>query len=301
MHDDNLYSEVRAALNLACAAIGVDAAGARLLRLHSNAVFHLPDSGLVARISTGHDAHRRIAASLAVTAWLAEQGFPTIAPARPHPVQAGSFLASFWQYVDIADADRTAAQLASIVRELHAMTAPPFELPGMDMPGMLRVSAETVAAHPDAFNDGDGTFLADRIAGLGQQWEELRFALPSGLIHGDAHPNNLLPTSGARVLIGDWDSTCLGPREWDLVQPHYFHRRFATTKDDLDRAARVYGWDIRSWSGLDTLIAVREITGLGSYIRTAAVKPSTRDELTYRIATLRAGDTLAAWHSPQPR
>lgn len=298
MHDD-LYAEVRAALNTACAAIGVDAADARLLRLHSNAVFHLPGPDLVARISTGRDTHPRIAASLAVTAWLAKRGFPTIAPAHPHPVQAGPFLASFWRYVDIADTDRTAAQLASILRELHAMTAPPFELPGMDMPGMLKACAATVTAHPDAFNDGDGTFLADRIAELGHQCDDLRFALPSGLIHGDAHPNNLLPTTAERVLIGDWDSTCLGPREWDLVQPHYFHRRFATTKDDLDRAAQVYGWDIRSWAGLDTLIAVREITGLGSYIRTAAVKPGTRDELAHRIATLRARDTLTPWHSPQ--
>ncbi len=298
MHDD-LYADVRAALKTACAAIGVDAADARLLRLHSNAVFHLPDPDLVARISTGRDTHRRIAASLAVTAWLAKQGFPTVAPAHPHPVQAGPFLASFWQYIDITDTDRTATQLASILRELHAMTAPPFELPSMNMPGMLKACAATVTAHPEAFNDGDETFLADRIAELGHQCDDLRFALPSGLIHGDAHPNNLLPTTTERVLIGDWDNTCLGPREWDLVQPHYFHRRFATTKDDLDRAAQVYGWDIRSWAGLDTLIAVREITGLGSYIRTAAAKPSTRHELTHRIATLRAEDTLAPWHSPQ--
>jgi Ser/Thr protein kinase RdoA (MazF antagonist) len=301
VHDNDLYSQLHGALSTACASIGVDADGARLLRLHSNAVFHLPDRGLIVRISTSPEAHRRIAVSLAVTAWLAEQGFPTIVPAHPHPVQAGQFLASFWHYVEITDADRTAAQLASILRGLHAMAAPPFDLPGMDMPRALKSAAETVLAHPEAFANGDERFLADRIADLKQQWGNLRFALPWGLIHGDAHPNNLLPTTGARVLIGDWDSTCLGPREWDLVQPHYFHRRFATTKDDIDQAARVYSWDVRDWAGLDTLIAVREITGLGSYIRTAAVKPTTKDELAYRIATLRAEDTQAKWHSPQPK
>jgi aminoglycoside phosphotransferase (APT) family kinase protein len=299
VHDDDLYSRLRGALITACASIGVQAGGAQLLRLHSNAVFHLPRPDLIARISTERHGRQRIAVSLAVTAWLAEQGFPTVTPAHLHPVQAGPFLASFWHYVETANIERTAAQLAPILRELHTMAEPPFDLPGIDMPGVLEAAAETVLAHPKAFTADDQSFLTDRIADLEQQWGALCFALPSGLIHGDAHPNNLLPTTTARVLIGDWDSTCLGPREWDLIQPHYFHRRFSTTRADLDRAARVYGWDVRGWTGLDTLIAVREITGLGSYIRTASMKPGARQELTYRIATLRAGDTHAAWHSPQ--
>jgi hypothetical protein len=89
-----------------------------------------------------------------------------------------------------------------------------------------------------------------------------------------------------------------GPREWDLVQSLYFHRRFPSPDDNLDMAARGYGWDLRTWPGADDLVSIREISGLGSYIRTAAAKPDARAELAYRIKTLREGDITAPWNSP---
>jgi aminoglycoside phosphotransferase (APT) family kinase protein len=125
----------------------------------------------------------------------------------------------------------------------------------------------------------------------------MRFALPAGLIHGDAHPNNLLYTRHG-TLLGDWDHVSYGPREWDLVQALYFHRRFPAPADDLDAAAHAYGWDLHTWPGANELVGIREISGLGSYIRTAAAKPSARTELAYRIKTLREHDTTAPWNSP---
>ncbi len=125
----------------------------------------------------------------------------------------------------------------------------------------------------------------------------MRFDLPAGLIHGDAHPNNLLYARRG-VLLGDWDHVGHGPREWDLVQAVYFHRRFPVPGDDLGAAASVYGWDLREWHEVDALVGIREVSGLGSYIRTAAAKPFARAELTYRIKTLREHDATALWNSP---
>lgn len=250
---------------------------------------------MIARVSTG-DSHQRIATSLAVTAWLADQEFPTIRPVLSAPLPAGNFLVSLWHFVHTTDAPRTAADLARILRRLHALPPPPFELPAM--PNALAGTLESARAHPAAFADGDQKWLLDQIAELEAAWTHLEFALPRGLVHGDAHPNNLLTCTGG-ALLGDWDHTGYGPREWDLVQPHYFHRRFTTTRADVDRAACDYGWDIRTWPGLDTLIAVREISGLGSYVRTAAAKPGSKRELAFRIETLRAGDVHTAWNSPQ--
>ena len=125
----------------------------------------------------------------------------------------------------------------------------------------------------------------------------MRFDLSAGLIHGDAYPNNLLYARRG-VLLGDWDHVGHGPREWDLVQAVYFHRRFPVPGDDLGAAASVYGWDLREWHEVDALVGIREVSGLGSYIRTAAAKPFARAELTYRIKTLREHDATALWNSP---
>jgi len=128
---------------------------------------------------------------------------------------------------------------------------------------------------------------------------KLDFPLPAGLIHGDAHIGNLMRSASGQVILGDWDHVATGPREWDLVQIHYIHRRFGRAADeDINAFTTSYGWDIRDWPGLETLIAVREITGLSAHIRTAPYKPFTREQLAYRLDTLRRGETTARWLSP---
>ena len=82
----------------------------------------------------------------------------------------------------------------------------------------------------------------------------------------------------------------------DLAQPHYTCRRLGHPDPaDLDTLAGAYGWDIRGWPGLDTLIAVREITGLAPYIRGATANQAIAAELAHRLDTLRTGQTTARW------
>jgi phosphotransferase family enzyme len=283
------------ALAAACAEAGIAPDGARLLRMHSNTVFYLPASNAVARINTGLDGPSRVAASLAATGWLAGRGFATVRPKVNRPVVHGVVVVSFWEYEETVKAGRSPTALAALVRELHSFRDAPLGL--SSMPNPVLGTAQALQEHPGAFDGDDREWLAGEISACEQRWDAMRFALPAGLIHGDAHPNNLLYTRRG-VLLGDWDHVSYGPREWDLVQAVYFHRRFPAPGDDLDAAARSYGWDLRSWPGVDDLVGIREVSGLGSYIRTAAAKPFARAELAYRIRTLRERDTTAPWNSP---
>jgi hypothetical protein len=99
-------------------------------------------------------------------------------------------------------------------------------------------------------------------------------------------------------VLFDWDSTCHGHRELDLIQLRYAQRRFGRTTEELDALAAAYGWEIRDWEGLNTLIATRELSGLASYVRTAPDKPFSRHELAHRVDTLRRGETTARWNAP---
>jgi len=269
--------------------------GARLLRMHSNTVFYLPASNAVARINTGLDGWNRVAASLAATRWLARQGFPTVRPKVSLPVVHDGVVVSFWEYEETVKAGRSLTALADLLRELHSYQDVSLEL--SPMPDPVLGTAHALQEHPGAFDGDDRDWLASEISVCGQRWNTMRFRLRAGLIHGDAHPNNLLYTRRG-VLLGDWDHVGYGPREWDLVQAVYFHRRFPAPRDDLDAAARIYDWDLRTWPEVNDLIGIREVSGLGSYIRTAAAKPSARTELAYRIKTLRERDTTAPWNSP---
>lgn len=293
---ERLVSErMKHALLAGCRDAGIDGEGAELMRVHSNTVFHLPAADAVARIGSGPDAMEQVAVSLEVTSWLDAIGFATVRPLVRRAFTYDGLTVSFWVFEDAADAVQPSATLASLLRRLHGVRDMPIQVPEMQSP--LRGVARAVRDTPEAFDGDDRSWLEREVRACESRWQSLTFALPTGLIHGDAHPNNLLHTLRGALLC-DWDHVALGPREWDLVQAAYFHRRFPKPSDDLDGAARVYGWDLRLWEGFDELIAVREISGLGAYVRTASSKPSARDELAHRIRTLRDGDIQARWHSP---
>lgn len=100
-------------------------------------------------------------------------------------------------------------------------------------------------------------------------------------------------------MLGDWDHVAVGPREWDLAQVFYTSQRLGyPAQQDVERFGAAYGWDPRDWPGLATLVTIREVSGLGTYIRNAPTQPFSRRELAMRIATLQVGDHSARWNRP---
>lgn len=297
---NSVYDEVHTILTAVGGRLGIPLEDAELLRLHSNATFALPSAGLLVRIATNPAAYQRIATAIAITRWLGRRGFPCTVPAdiAGQPFTERGKVVSFWRYVPLApEPEPTGADLGRLLHDLHAQPDPPQSPGKLADPFISVVSA--IEEQPHAMADEDRDWLKERIASLRGQWNALDFPLPAGLIHGDAHIGNLMRSASGQVILGDWDHVATGPREWDLVQIHYIHRRFGRAADeDINAFTTSYGWDIRDWPGLETLIAVREITGLSAHIRTAPYKPFTREQLAYRLDTLRRGETTARWLSP---
>lgn len=273
---------------------GLDSSRAQLMRLHSNTVIHLPNEDTVARLAVD-EAAAGVAASLAVTEHLAQVGFPTVRPRVAQVVCAEGLVVSFWVYVETVAKPADPGGLAALLRTLHSTDLAELPLPAMASP--LGGVGRALTRHPEALDERDRVWLTDEVARCEALWENMLFRLPRGPIHGDSHPNNLLHTVRGSVL-GDWDHVSRGPREWDLVQEVYFARRFPTNHDDLDAAACSYGWDFRNWPSAEDLVAIREVSGLGAYIRTAAMRPAARAEVAYRIETLREGRISARWNPP---
>lgn len=306
MADSDLLDELRRVLRSVTRRLALDPAEAALVALHSNAIFTLPAHGLVVRIATNRHALARVSASVSITRWLARRGFPCTEPADlpglpDQPIIVDGRIVTCWRHVTLADGPRPSlGELARLLRDLHGQPSPPVPPPPLRDP-LDGVAAE-VAANPDAIATEHRDWLARRIDQLRQEWREMAFPQPDALIHGDAHDHNLMRTGDGRVVLGDWDHVAVGPPAWDLVQPHYIHRRFArVTADDLDQFSQTYGADVRDWPGHTTLIEIREISGLAPYIRTAATRPAFAREVEHRLVTLRRGDTTARWYLPQQR
>jgi Ser/Thr protein kinase RdoA (MazF antagonist) len=301
MDRDSVHGKVGAVLDTAASRLGVPAHDARLLRLHSNASYALPSAGLVIRIATNPRALGPVAASIAVTRWLADRGFPCTVPVPvdDQPFVIAGYVVSAWQYVPTVDTPApTSAEMGDILRELHAQGDPACPLPSLDNP--FGSVAAAISEAPDAMPSASRYWLENRITALHRQWSALDFPRPGGLIHGDAHIGNLMRAASGQAVLGDWDHVATGPREWDLAQIHYMDRRFGRAGENgIHTFAAAYGWDIRTWAGLDTLIAIREVTGLAPYIRAARDRPSYGQQLTYRLHTLQSGDTQARWAPAQ--
>ncbi|GIH90307.1 phosphotransferase family protein [Planobispora siamensis] len=281
------------ALRLACEKAGLDTRGVTLLRDFANRVYHLPAEGAVVRLAqaAAPGKYDRLATSVRVTRWLSDQGFPTVRPLEVRqPVAAEGFLVTFWHHERHAGPAPDPVDLGTILRRLHELPPVPFELPTHDPFGPVRRAIDACRV----LGRDDLDWLLGRCDELAETYyERTRFALPYGLIHGDAHRGNLIRTPEG-LLLCDWDSVCAGPRETDLI-PTLQGVRFGLTEEQRAGFVRAYGHDLTVWAGYPVMRDMRELQTLTAILRNAHRDPVARDELRHRLDSLRAGDDRL-WH-----
>jgi aminoglycoside phosphotransferase (APT) family kinase protein len=280
-------------LRAACAQVGLDSSEATPLREHANAVFLLPASALVARLSRNPSDQVHASTTVALTRWLVSQEFPAPAPADvEQPVNVSGYVVTFWRYYPQGKQSPGTADLGLMLRQLHSLPKPPVLL---DAYRPLHSLGRTVEAST-GLSDADRHWLLDRQGNLLEAYGRLEFPLGVGLIHGDAYPGNTL-WDGSRALLGDWDEAGTGPRELDLVNTHQ-GARFGRSREDRDAFNRAYGYDITAWPGFPVLREMRDIHTLGSFIRLAdRGNEKAASELAFRLDTLRRGDADARWNA----
>src|ERR1039458_6475620 len=112
-------------LERACAIAGIDATGARLLRVGSNAVYRL-QSPVIARISRPGADPDEVRRTVAVPRWLKTAGCPAVRVVEvDQPVTIDGRLVTFWEAVsDDGDQYASVAEVAEVLVKLHQLTAP---------------------------------------------------------------------------------------------------------------------------------------------------------------------------------
>jgi hypothetical protein len=283
------------ALAEACAKAGLDASGARVIYARSNTVFRLAQGPVVVRLRYARGSAEwmtRIAASVAVTSWLASQGFPTVRPLdADQPVTAHGYIVTFWHYVpQVAKQSDDISVLGRLLRQLHSLPEPPLCLPAAKPLGSVPEDTQRC----EWLSDAERSWLLARSGELERQYAQTSWTLGCGLLHGDAYTENLIPTRGGAVLA-DWDAVSYGPREQDLA-PLSIGYRFGRPTSQWERLCQAYGVDPGELAGLPVLQRMRELRTLGGYLR-AAGHPQARAEATRRIADLMSGIQEQPWQA----
>lgn len=282
-------------LRLAGARLDLPVETAVLVRVGENAIFQLPDASLAVRIGRSPDKVPVVARELCVTRWLAERGVPVVrsVDASLVPQTVEGHPVSVWHWVEPGRPGPGVEDLADILRQVHDIDGtPPCDLPVPDPLGVSERRLSTI----EGLSDADRALFAERMAELRDRCASLDFALSTGVIHGDAHTGNLLGGAGA-VVLGDFEATAVGPREWDLIPMAISRARFgcsaATYRSFTDR----YGFDVTSWAGYSVLRAIRELYMTVWLAQNAGHGAREAAELELRTRTIRERDDATEWHA----
>lgn len=273
--------------------LGVTAtADAQLLRLTNNAVFALPTAGLVIRIVRSVVLHARVAKVVRLAQWFAEIEAPTVRllTSVGQPLRVGDLSATVWHYVPPSLSSPSVSDLGRSLRQFHSLGAPPFPLLQWDP---VR-EARTRLADAESLSDEQRAVLLDWCGRLAPRLAALNRRAGGGLLHGDAHAGNLVRGPDGHVLLCDFDPTCLGPWQFDLVPTAVGEQRFG--REGTHRAlAEAYGYDVTAdpdWPLLREARELKMITGVLSYLGST---PGVAEEFTIRLRSVVEGDETARW------
>lgn len=287
-------SNPSALLELACRIAGLEAEGARPLRIGSNAVYRLTGPIIVRISRPGIDVeHAR--RTVAVARWLKSVNYPAVRVLDvDQPVVLDGHAITFWEAVsDDGDQYATVGEVAEVLVKLHELVAPDdLHLPTLER---FEDAAKRIRTN-DWLTPGDRGFLTETLASMRGRYSDLEFVLPPGVIHGDANVGNVLHDYQGNPVVIDLDGFAIGPREWDLALTAIYYDSFGWhTREEYQTFARVYGFDIMQWPGYPTMRAVREFLMVTWVIQKAGESPRVAAEARKRIAALRTGASRKDW------
>lgn len=275
-----------------CASIGLDHTDAVLLRFTNNAVYDLAREAVVVRVVGSLALRRRADTVVRVARHLAEHGVPAVRLVEdlPQPLDVRGYAVTVWHRVSPTGGTASPAELADLLGAMHAAPPPP------DVPRWTPLAdVRARIADAEELDPADERFLLDRCADVEQRLRELDFPLRPALVHGDAHLGNVIVGERGPVLC-DFDSSCVGPAEWDLVPLAVGHERFGDPPDRYTELAKGYGFDVRDWDGFAVLKAIRELKLTTSVLPIVRSQPAVRAELARRLADLRHGRPRTRWN-----
>ncbi|OEV13024.1 aminoglycoside phosphotransferase [Streptomyces nanshensis] len=228
---------------------------------------------------------------MCVAAWLAEHDVPAVrlADVPGQPVEVSGRPVTFWIELP-AHQHGSAADVAQLLRQLHALPRPDFELPLVDP--FVRVPERLQAA--TTLSTADRTWLRSLHQDLAEAWNAQPLTGRLCAVHGDAWPGNLVRTvDGPKML--DLERFSLGPPEWDLVSTAV--RRWTTgavTAAEYDEFCSAYGSDVTRWDGYELLARARELRMVTYAAQHAASNPEWAQQAQFRV------DCLRGRHGPRP-
>ncbi|HEY5837079.1 phosphotransferase enzyme family protein [Streptomyces sp.] len=272
----------------------LDAAGhpeADLLSFGENAVFAA--GRLVIKVGRGADLLDRARREVRTADWLAKHDVPAVRSAESEVRLVDGHPVTYWQRLPESLRPAAPADVAPLLKLVHALPEPDFGLPPRDLLGGVERWLRLAGA---AIDPADATYLRRRRDGFAEQAAKLVPQLPRGPIHGDALPRNVHIGPDGPVLV-DLETFSSDLREHDLVVLALARDRYGVAPAHYDAFTAAYGWDVTEWDGYEALRGARETASCAWVAQHAPANPAALTEFRRRVASLRAEDPTVRWYS----
>lgn len=240
--------------------VGLPVADLRVISDRGNLIIRFGHTEVVARVCsltalTRRDPFAWLEREVQVCRYAAGKAGPVVHPAAgidPGPHTVDGVHLSLWRYVRAESRTPTARDVGVALAGLHECLR--------DYPGDLAIMAPVREQISDGLGALDGVWSTADLRAVSRL--QLRYLAQTSwapddfVLHGDAHPGNLLSVTG-RWLWVDLEETCRGPIYWDLAVLH------CGTRVDGPSAIRAYcavaEREIPSTAVLRPFIRLREI------------------------------------------
>lgn len=274
---------------------GIAAEDARPLSDGYHATIALPGAGLTARVARAGEAPRAIQAELDFAVLAAGHGMPVLAPENPQATPTGHGTVSFWPLLSPTGGTAGWPWLAQVLARIHQLPAGGYPH-RCDPLGRIRNRLGRYRQWPGARDPVTETAEA-ACRELGDELAEMTW--PPAMVHGDAHPGNVVVTAAGPILV-DFDLAGAGPAMWDLTIPVVHHRRFGAPGHMLSAFFAAYGSDPRGHPGFEVLVRVQELLCISYVLERLIAGAPAEQELTSRLQAVGQTDTPAPWHPLPP-
>jgi len=198
-----------------------------LLRLGTNASHRVGDA--VVRVAPAGRDREAVERELALARFLAGRDFDAVRPLEvEQPIDVDGHWATAWEWIPHDPAQVTDGEaFGALVRGFHDVTVDyAAELPGWGALELIAARLGGLRRNPH-FSPEELAILEEVRSGLERRLDELASSTPVGVVHGDAHPGNVLTETGTgRTVLADFDLIGRGPRAWDLAPAALHPRRY---------------------------------------------------------------------------
>jgi hypothetical protein len=269
---------------------GITADDARPLSDGYHATIALPRAGLTARVARASEGPRAMRAELDFALLAGSHGLPVLQPADAQATLTAHGVVSFWPLLTATGATPAWPWLAHALARIHQLPADAYPH-RCDPLERVRNRLARYRQWPAA---SDCAFEAVEAARRQLHGELAATSLKPAIVHGDAHPGNVVVTRAGPLLV-DFDLAGTAPAMWDLTIPVVHHRRFGTPGDTLAEFFAAYGSDPRGRPGFEVLVKVQELLCISYALERLMAGGPVQSELTIRLTALQGPGEPARW------